>query len=92
MALKETVSEREEWIQCKSKVRSRWLTPVHMIMNLRLPMKYGEFLTCSGTIYRLLKKDSAYWSQDCSSSKLLTQTLGLFEVTKCTKAAEVETL
>jgi hypothetical protein len=50
MALKETVSEREDWVQCKGKVRSRWLTPVHMIMNLRLPMKYGEFLTSSGTI------------------------------------------
>jgi hypothetical protein len=50
MAPKETVSEREDWIQCKGKVRTRWLTLVHMIMNLRLPMKYGKFLTCSGTI------------------------------------------
>jgi len=50
MDLRETVSECEDWIQRKGKVRGRWLTPVHIVMNLRLPMKCGEFLTRSATI------------------------------------------
>jgi len=50
MDLKETVSECEDWIQSKGKVRGRWLTPVHLVMNLRLPMKGGNFLTSSATI------------------------------------------
>jgi hypothetical protein len=50
MDLKETVSECEDWMQRKGKIRGRWLSPVHLVMNLRLTMKGGEFLTSSATI------------------------------------------